>query len=73
MDETEQQRMGMSDAQWDIFQRATSGYGDQTPNGTDLSLLRENLKLTPTQRLAKLQSAHNFFVGVDNARTDRIP
>lgn len=30
-------------------------YGDQDENGVDLSLLRENLKLTPRERLSKLQ------------------
>ena len=59
---------GMTDAQWEIYQRATTGYGEQDENGIDISLIRDNLKLTPTQRLAKLQAAHNFFVAVDNAR-----
>ena len=30
-------------------------YGEQDENGVDVSLLRENLKLTPRERLAKLQ------------------
>ena len=34
---------------------AVHPYGDQDENGVDLSLLRENLKLTPRERLAKLQ------------------
>jgi hypothetical protein len=34
---------------------AAHPYGDQDENGVDLSLLRENLKLTPRERLAKLQ------------------
>jgi hypothetical protein len=34
---------------------AAHPYGDQDENGVDLSLLRENLKLTPHERLAKLQ------------------
>ena len=64
---------GMTDAHWEIYKRATSGYGEQSESDIDISLLRENLKLTPTQRLAKLQVAHNFFVEVDNARSHRIP
>jgi hypothetical protein len=28
-------------------------YGEQDENGVDLSLIRENLKLTPEQRLAR--------------------
>ncbi|WP_395094410.1 hypothetical protein [Armatimonas sp.] len=34
---------------------AAHPYGDQDENGVDFSLLRENLKLTPRERLAKLQ------------------
>ena len=71
-DDADDLRRGMTDAQWEIYQRATTGYGDQSESGIDLSLLRENLKLTPGQRLAKLQSAHNFFVEVDNARSKRV-
>ena len=71
-DETEDVRRGMTDAQWEIYQRATSGYGEQSASGIDISLLRENLKLTPTQRLAKLQIAHNFFVEADNARSNGV-
>ena len=73
MNETEQQRMGMTDAQWEIYQRVVTRYGDQSESGIDLSLLRENRKLTPTQRLAKLQAVHDFFVEADNARTNRVP
>jgi hypothetical protein len=32
-------------------------YGDQDENGIDLSLIRENLKLTPLQRLRKMDHA----------------
>ena len=28
-------------------------YGEQDPNGIDLSLIRENLKLTPLERIRK--------------------
>lgn len=47
-------KLGMTDEQWAWFQKATHGYGDQDENGIDLSLLRENLKLTPTERLDKM-------------------
>ena len=54
-------KLGMTDKQWEWFQKATHGYGDQAENGVDLSLLRENLKLTPTERLEKmLHHATNF-------------
>jgi len=52
-------RMGMTEEQWAIFQRLTSGYGDQDENGIDLSLLRQNLMLTPDQRLRKLEGYAN--------------
>jgi hypothetical protein len=32
-------------------------YGDQDENGVDLSLIRENLKLTPTERIRKADLA----------------
>ncbi len=35
-------------------------YGEQDENGIDLSLLRENLKLTPTERLRKHNRAMLF-------------
>ena len=66
--EPDAMRRGLTDAQWEIYKRAAAGCGEQSESGIDISLLRENLKLTPTQRLAKLQAAHNFFAAVDNAR-----
>ena len=38
-------------------QAAAQGYGDQDENGVDVSSLRRNLRLTPAQRLARLQQA----------------
>ena len=35
----------------------SSDYGEQDENGVDLSLIRENLKLTPTERLRKADRA----------------
>ena len=55
----EDDRLGMTDEQWSVFKRLTSGYGDQDENGIDLSLLRANLKLTPNQRLTKLEAYAN--------------
>jgi hypothetical protein len=53
-------RRGMTDAQWEIYQKATTGYGEQSESGIDISLLRENLKLTPTQRIEKMRRALSF-------------
>jgi len=47
--------LGMTDEQWAWFQTYTHGFGEQDENGVDVSLLRENLRLTPTQRVQKLQ------------------
>jgi predicted nucleotidyltransferase len=47
-------RLGMTDEQWERFQAYTHGFGEQDENGVDISLLRENLRLTPGQRVEKL-------------------
>lgn len=46
--------LGMTEEQWAWFQAYTHGFGEQDENGVDVSLLRENLRLTPTQRVEKL-------------------
>lgn len=63
-------KLGMTDAQWEWFQKATHGYGDQDENGIDLSLLRENLKLTPTERLRKHRRALGLVLEVQRAGRD---
>ncbi len=55
MDEPQEDRLGMTDEQWAAFQKYTHGFGDQDENGVDISLLRANLKLTPTERLEKMR------------------
>jgi len=50
-------RLGLTEDQWAIFQKAVYGFGEQDENGVDLSHLRANLRLTPTQRLEKHQQA----------------
>ena len=54
MEPPDEDRLGMSDEQWDAFQKYTQGFGDQDENGIDLSLLRANLKLTPSERVTKM-------------------
>jgi len=61
MDEPTEDRPGMTDEQWERFQEYTRGHGEQDDNGVDLSLLRENLKLTPTERLKKLLANQRFM------------
>ena len=49
-------------------------YGDQNEDGIDLSLIRENLKLTPAERLEKLQRAAKSLAELKNAaRIVRLP
>ena len=45
----------------------THSYGDQDENGVDLSLLRANLKLTPTERWRKHQRALRLALEVRRA------
>ncbi len=49
------QRMETNSQEQVLAWLAAHPYGDQDENGVDLSLLKENLKLTPRERLAKLQ------------------
>ena len=52
--------LGMTDEQWAWFQAHTRGFGEQDENGVDVSLLRENLRLTPSQRVEKLLRGPSF-------------
>jgi hypothetical protein len=61
-------RLGMTEEQWARFQQYTRGYGEQDENGIDISLLRANLRLTPSQRLEKLQQAYDFFREIRRVR-----
>lgn len=60
-------RLGMTDAQWAQWQAYTHGYGEQDANGIDVSNLRANLRLTPTERLKKHQRALKLVTEVRNA------
>ncbi len=42
-------------------------YGDQDENGIDLSLIRANLKLTPSERFYKAQRTATLFVSFREA------
>jgi predicted nucleotidyltransferase len=62
MEQTETtDHLGMTETQWAQWQAYTRGYGEQDENGVDVSLLRQNLRLTPTERLTKLQRGLRFF------------
>ena len=48
-------------------------YGEQNEDGIDLSLIRENLKLSPSERLEKLQRAAKSLAELrDAARIVRL-
>ena len=44
-------------------------WGDQDENGVDLARLRENLKLTPAERLKRLDAGRQVLRVLDDART----
>ena len=60
-------RQGMTAAQWERFKASTRHFRDQDENGVDLSHLRANFRLTPTQRLEKHQQALALFREVRRA------
>ena len=59
MSEIADDRLGMTEQQWEQFQAYLHAhrFGEQDENGIDLSLLRANLKLTPTERVEKMRRA----------------
>ena len=59
----------LTDEQREALAAYTDGFGGQDENGVDLSLLRENLKRTPTERLEQLRRELLFFHEVRYART----
>ena len=54
-------RLGMTDEQWAQWQAYTRGFGEQDENGVDASLLRRNLRLSPWERLEKMERGLAFF------------
>ncbi len=60
-------RLGMTPEQWEQFQTYTHGFGEQDESGVDISLLRENLRLTPTERFEKHQRALLLMMEVHRA------
>lgn len=47
---------------------AAHGTSEQDDNGIDLSAIRRNLRLTPTERLRRLQQAVDSLSVLQNAR-----
>ncbi len=58
---------GAADKTWDqrIF--------ELVPSGADESVVDENLKLTPTERLEKMCAVLTFLEDVKRANRDRLP
>ncbi len=48
------QRAGMTPAQWDRYVAFIWGFGDEDDDSLSISLLWENLRLTPTQRIERM-------------------
>ena len=67
MNEDREDHLGMTEEQWARWQAYTRGYGEQDENGIDLSHLRANLRLTPTERLEKHRRAHELLMEVRRA------
>ncbi len=61
--------LGMTPEQWEQFQAFTRGFGEQSESGVDISLLRANLKLTPTERIERMRHALANYLEVRHART----
>ena len=53
LDEPED-RLGMTDEQWERFQKLTHSYGEQSDEGADLSILKALQRLTPTERYERM-------------------
>ena len=66
--EQPEDRLGMTPEQWEQFQAFTRGFGEQSESGVDISLLRANLKLTPTERIEKMRRALANYLEVRHAR-----
>jgi predicted nucleotidyltransferase len=64
-------RLGMDEEQWARFQAYTHGFGEQDEYGIDVSLLRANLGLTPSQRIDKMLRGLVLFRS--DAMTDLQP
>ena len=50
---------------------AAHPYGDQDENGVDKSAIRYNLRLTPTERLNRLQAATNSLAKIKRVNPNK--
>lgn len=68
----EQTEVSEEDRQRVIDYASEHPFGDQDENGIDLSLLRHNLRLTPTQRIEKMVRSLRFTHEVERDRRARL-
>lgn len=61
-------QISMTPEQWEQFQAFTRSFGEQSESGVDISLLRANLKLMPTERIEKMRRALATYLEVRHAR-----
>jgi hypothetical protein len=66
MTEQENEEANLALIRWQ--EENPDAWGDQDENGVDLARLRENLKLTPVERLAKLDAGRRSWNWMRNAR-----
>ncbi len=67
MDEELDPNAHLTEEQREQVKRTTTGYGEQGANGYDLSIFRANLRLTPTERIQKMEWALIFAQEVERA------
>jgi hypothetical protein len=65
--EEPEDRLGMTEEQWETFKRLTRGFPHQDENGVDLSLIHENLNRTPEERLQEHERALKMAEEVERA------
>lgn len=69
-------RLGMTEEQWARFQAYTRGFGEQDENGVDVSLLRENLRRTPEERVRRgllvFEERADYHTTLNEAQFERI-
>ena len=67
MSDQPEDRLGITELEWEAFQKATHGFGDQDKNGIDLSLSPSNMRLSPGQRLKEHEIALLRVLEVESA------
>lgn len=61
-------RAGMTPAQWDRYVAFIWGFGDEDDDGLSISLLWENLRLTPTQRIERMCCMSRYISKIEQSK-----